>query len=123
RSPGNHLLCLLSNPIALSADLDTARNPPTGVTLNVGIELTVDTRWWKLLTFQVAAIEGTKVCGGSGALPPPQCIDAADLIIASENSCSGWLGSLGNIDIVKGLLIEQLTSTLQDKLDEALAKV
>lgn len=125
RTPGNSLLCILSGntPIELSADLDTARTPPSDVTLGVGIQLTVDTRWWKLLTFTVSTIDGTKVCGGSGALPKPECIDAADLIIASENGCSGWLGTLGNVDIVKGLLIEQLTSTLQDKLDQALAKV
>jgi hypothetical protein len=121
RSPQNHLLCLLSNPIELSVDLDTQRVAPPDITIAAGIRLTVDPRWWKLLSFEVASLDGTKACGTSGALPSPECIDSADMLVASENSCSSWLGTVGNIDAVKGLILSQITTTLQSKIQDALA--
>jgi hypothetical protein len=116
------IFCAFADPLELSIDLDTQRHPPTDVTLAVGIQMTVDARWWKLLTLDVAGIDGTKACGSSGALPSPECIDPADLVVASENSCSGWLGTLGNIDAIKGLLLGQITSTLQKQVQNALNK-
>src|SRR5262249_41752859 len=96
-------------------------SPPSSMTLGIGIRLTFDPAWGNLLRLEVAGIDGTKTCSSSN--PPPECIDPADLVIASENSCSGWLGTLSNIDIIKALLISQLTSTLQSKLDDALARL
>lgn len=121
-SPQNHVLCLFSDQIKLSVDLDTQRRPPAGITIAAGIRFTVDTRWWKLLAFEVATLDGTKACGTSGAQPPPACIDSMDMIIASENGCSGWIGSAANTDAVKNLILAQLTSTLQDRIEKALGE-
>src|SRR5262249_11444171 len=73
------------------------------------------------LQFEVATLGGTKACGSSGAGAPPACIDGADMLIASENSCSGWLGTLANVDAIKDLILGQLTSTLQKQIEKALA--
>mgnify|MGYP001364675682 CR=1 FL=1 len=120
-SPNNHLLCLLSDQIKLSVDLDTQRAAPTNLAIAAGIRFTVDTRWWRLLAFEVATLDGTKACGSSGASPSPACIDAADMIIDSENGCSGWIGNVANINAIKDLILGQLTSTLQKQIEQALS--
>jgi len=120
-SPSNHLLCLFGDQIKLSVDLDTQRAQPPDLQIAAGIRFTVDTRWWRLLKFEVAQLDGTKACGTSGAGAPPACIDGADMIIASENGCSGWLSTLANVDAIKDLILGQLTSNLQKQIEKALA--
>jgi hypothetical protein len=117
----NHPLCLFTDRLKLSADLDSTRAAPPDISLAAGIRFTVDTRWWKLLSFEVASLDGTKACGSSGALPSPACVDAADMIIRSENGCSSWLGTVGNINLVKDFILGQLTTTIQDELQKKLA--
>ncbi|MBL8956320.1 MAG: hypothetical protein JNK82_36440 [Myxococcaceae bacterium] len=119
-SPSNHLLCLFGDQIKLSVDLNTARAQPPSLQIAAGIRFTVDTRWWRLLSMEVASLDGTKACGTSGAAPLPACIDGDDLIIAAENGCSNWISDVANVGAIKDALLTQLTGSLQDQIEEAL---
>ncbi len=111
-------LCLFSSRLKCSIDFDTARAVPIDNELDVGIELAIDTRWNKLLTLKVASLDGTKTCGGSGALPAPKCMDPNDIVIAAEGACGACTGA--NFSFVKQLMLDQLGSSLKKQLDDAL---
>ncbi|MBS1153015.1 MAG: uncharacterized protein H6Q89_4713 [Myxococcaceae bacterium] len=114
----NSALCLFSSPVKCSVDLDTARTTPLNNELKVNIRFIVDPRWDKVLSFEIPDIGGAKACGTAGALPKPACIDAADMLVASEGSCG--FCTLANFNVVKTLIVDQLTKSLKDRLETAL---
>ncbi len=114
----NASLCLFASPVKCSVDLDTARTTPLNNELKVHIRFIVDTRWDKVLSFEIADIGGSKACGTSGALPKPACIDPADMLVASEGSCG--FCTVANFNLVKTLIVDQLTRSLKDRLEAAL---
>lgn len=114
----NSSLCLFSSPVKCSVNLDTARATPFNNELKVHIRFVVDTRWDKVLSFDIVDIGGSKACGTSGALPKPACIDPADMLVGSEGSCG--FCSVANFNLVKTLIVDQLTRSLKDRLETAL---
>ncbi len=117
------LLCGFSGGyVACSIDFDSNRATPVSNELDINIALTIDANWDKLLTLSVSDIGGMKACGSSGSLPPPQCIDPNDILIAAAGPSCGSFCTGVNISAVKSLLIDQLTKSLKTQLDDALKK-
>jgi hypothetical protein len=114
----NSSLCLFTNPLKCTFDLDTTRASPPDVELGINIKLTIDTKWDKLLSVEVADISGTNACGGSNV--QPRCIDGADMIIANAGSCSACTAA--NFSIVKNLIANSLGKALKKNLDKTIGK-
>lgn len=117
RSP---LSCALlgGGPIKCGVDFDTARAAPTNNTLQLNIKFTVDSRWERLLTFEIPDIGGAKACGTSGADPKPACLDPDDTLISTEGACS--ICGAANFDFIKTLIIGQVASSLRTTIEKSL---
>lgn len=113
--------CLFTGPIKCSVDFDTARAAPPITELGLNIKLAIDTKWDRLLSLEVADVEGTTTC--SGATTPPACIDGNDIVLAKPPGSNCSLCTITNVGPVKNLLIGQLASSLQKQLNEALADI
>ncbi len=114
----NSSLCFFTNPVKCSVDFDTARVAPTANDLKVNIKFTLDPRWDRILSFEIPDIGGAKACGASGAQPKPACLDPADMVVAQEGSCG--FCTVANFNLVKTLIVDQLTKSLKDRLEKAL---
>lgn len=114
----NSSLCFFSSPVKCSVDFDTMRTAPGNNELKVNIKFTIDPRWDKIIAFEIPDIAGAKACGASGALPKPACLDPADMTVASEGSCG--FCTVANFNLVKTLIVDQLTKSLKDRLEKAL---
>ncbi len=114
----NSPLCLFSDPVKCSVDLDTSRASPSDLQLDLHIQFTADTRWDRVLTFNVPDIGGSTPCGTAGAQPPPKCLDPADVLIASEGACG--ICSVSNFSVVKQVILSQITSSLKTQIEDAL---
>jgi hypothetical protein len=114
-------LCLLSGggPIKCAVDFNTTRTPPAQTRLGVNIKLGIDTRWDRLLTLEVADIDGVGTCTGSAR--PPDCIDADDIVLARPAGASCRVCSDVNFAPIKQLLISQLADSLKNELNRAIA--
>lgn len=116
----NSPLCLFTDPVKCSVDLDTARANPADLQLDLHIEFTADTRWDRVLTFSVPDIGGTTPCGSAGASAPPKCLDPADVVINSEGSCG--ICSVTNFSVIKSVILTQITDSLKTQIEDALKK-
>ncbi len=117
----NSPLCLFQRPAKCGVDFDTARAAPGDNELAVNIRFSVDTRWDRLLSLEVADIGGSKACGAIGAEPLPRCLDPNDIVITNESTqCSAC--TVANFSLVKTLIVDQLTNSLKDQLNKALSQ-
>lgn len=106
-------LCNLS----CSVDFASSRANPGSNQLSAEVQFTIDTKWDKLLAFDVTSLNGTQICtSGSG----PGCIDPGDLSINSEGGglCSFACDVL-DIGAVKDFILGQLGPTLQSQVEAA----
>jgi hypothetical protein len=106
--------CDLTCALALSSAM--AAPPENEVALQV--RLRVDPRWDRLVAFDVERLEGSRVCGAAGALARPTCLDPGDLSMSDEGSCLalGWACELLDVDVVKALVLQQLSPILEAEL-------
>ena len=101
------LKCSLGFASATAAPLDN--------TVSVDVRLLIDAAWDRLLSFRIDRIDGTQVCGATGALAPPACLDPTDLSMSDEGSCLvfGWACQLLDIDVIKTFVLQQLSPSLE----------
>jgi hypothetical protein len=113
---GNSVLCLFLSSAACSIDFNTARSAPNTNTITAQVRFSIDTKWDKLLAFEVVTpIQGTGICGSQ------PCLQPSDLDISGENTCGDiWCG-LADWDPVKNLLLQALGPTLQTQIANAIA--
>ena len=107
--------------IKCSIDFDTARAMPPITDLGLNLKLAIDTKWDRLLSLEVADIDGTSAC--SGGAQPPSCIDDADLLLTRPAGASCNVCSLGQLGAVKNLLIGQIADALQKQLNETIGEL
>jgi hypothetical protein len=110
---GTSPFCVLAGggPVKCGVDFDSRRAAPDTAELGIEVRLLVDPRWDRLLSFELAAINGSKVCGGIGVPAPPRCIDPNDVRISTEGRCT--ICSTANFVLLKAILLDQLTAELQ----------
>ncbi len=118
-STGN--ACLLSR-LECSFDLNTGRDPnPASNTFRAVTQFTIDTKWDKLLAFAVTSLDGTKVCGSSGALAPPQCLQPDDIDINGENICGNIACTVADIGLFKNFILRIISPMLESQVKNAIA--
>lgn len=107
--------------LGCSIDFNSTRQSPPNNTLAAEVQFTIDQQWDKLLSFNISSLNGTQICGASGAPAKPQCIDPLDLALASEGSgfCS-FACDILDIDAVKNFVLGLLSPTLQSQIQSAL---
>lgn len=133
--------------IECSIDFDSNRDPgggscptslPDGGTttgnlnncnqLGATVQFTIDQKWDKLLAFSITSVDGTQVCGASGAPNKPRCFDPGDLDLNDECSsvlsgcyaCS-FVCDVADWDPIKNFLLELLSPMLQDQIKKQVA--
>ncbi len=100
---------------------NTASALPSANTLKVRIKFTIDTKWDKLLSFDVSQLDGTQICGASGAPGKPVCLDPDDLAITAIGHCDTVCNG-ADIDFVKETVLKLISPILQDQIDAAVGK-
>jgi hypothetical protein len=108
--------CIGFSRFKCAVRFNTAAANPTDNRLRATVRFSIAQRWDKLLAFQVTTISGTQVCGSSGALAPPQCLQPGDVSLAGRNFCGDIYCGLADLDIVKSTLLELLSPTLQTQI-------
>lgn len=113
----------LFNPHALcdlkcSVDFASTRAAPGVNTVSATVAFSIDTKWDKLLAFNVTTINGTQVCGASGAPAKPQCFDPSDLRLDSEGGPCSVACDAADFDVVKNFVLGLVSPMLQDKIKE-----
>jgi hypothetical protein len=117
---GNSLLCSWgSKPIRCGIDFDSARAAPDENTLVAHLELYADPDFSQRLNLRLQSVDGLRVCGMGGALPPPACTDGADLDLTSE---PGGCCPTSNANLFKDLILQLLSGRLEDLLRENVDK-
>ncbi|MHB8873383.1 MAG: LBP/BPI/CETP family protein [Myxococcaceae bacterium] len=118
----SYAACAWLSPLKCSVHFSSAPpvgvNPPTN-TLKATVKFTINTKWDKLLSFQVVdPLVGTGVCGASGVPAPPSCLDPDDIQLNGENNC-GFYCDIGNIGFVKNLILTLISPMLQTQVKKA----
>lgn len=123
--PKGHAVCAGFSGLKCSADFHTGRDaPPKFTRMNARMTFLIDQKWDKLLAFSIQTpIDGTQICGNSGAPPSPTCIESDDILVTGENNCGVWCEG-ANIGWVKENIILKflIAPKLQDRIKEAVEK-
>ncbi|MBI3184478.1 MAG: hypothetical protein HYZ28_20270 [Myxococcales bacterium] len=114
----NHYLCAFTAPLKCSFDYASARASPPENRMRVAVKLVIDQRWDKLLSFSVASVGGSQTCGSSGASPPPECLDTADLLVQAEGSCATC--NAADWGPVKSYLLGKLADALKAEIQKSI---
>jgi len=114
---GGSLLCgwNMATPIRCGIDFDGARASPDENTVVASLQLFADPEFSERLNVRMFSLDGLKVCGASGSLPPPACTDGSDLELTDE---PGGCCPSSNAALFKDLLLQSLSGLLEDKLRE-----
>ena len=110
-----HLLCDLK----CSIDFNTATAPPGDNRLTATVKFSIDARFDKLLAFEVSSINGTQICGASGAPSKPSCLDPSDLTLASEGGFCSFVCGGANWDPIKNFVLQLISAPLQTQIQSA----
>lgn len=112
-----HTLCDLK----CSIDFNTARANPNDNRLTATVKFSIDTRFDKLLAFEVTTINGTQICGASGAPAKPSCLDPDDLSLSSEGGFCSFACDGADWDPIKTFVLQQISGPLQTQVRAAVA--
>ncbi|MGQ0508948.1 MAG: hypothetical protein ACT4TC_26900, partial [Myxococcaceae bacterium] len=113
--------CLLQQ-LKCSFDLDSERNTESRVnSFRATAKFTIDTRWDRLMAFEVTSLDGAKVCGSGGSLAAPMCLEPDDIDISGENVCGNISCTVADIGRFKGFVLGMLSPMLETKVKEAVA--
>lgn len=114
--------CLFLDTPECSVNFNTGRQAPNNNTVGATIRFSIDNKWDKRMAFTVVTpLRGTQVCGASGAMSPPACLQPGDIDLSGENTCGDvWCG-LADWDPVKELILELLSPTLQTQINNIVA--
>lgn len=105
-----------------SIEFSSKHTSPAINTIAANVQFTIDTKWDKLLSFKVASLNGTQICGSSGSPAPPTCVDATDLSFNKEGGgLCGYACDVIDIDLIKQFVLGLLSPTLQKQIDTILA--
>ncbi|MBS1153022.1 MAG: hypothetical protein H6Q89_4720, partial [Myxococcaceae bacterium] len=113
-----HLLCDLKCSLRFNS---AATAPPTN-TISAVVKFSIDNKFDKLLAFSVETVNGTQICGSSGAPAKPQCFDPADLNLNSEGGFCSYACDAADWDPVKNFVLQQISPLLQTEIKKQVAK-
>jgi hypothetical protein len=99
-----------------SVRFNTRATLPNDNRVRATIRFTIDTKWDKLLAFEVTSFTGSDVCGASGAPPPPDCLQPEDITLTGQNTCGDIYCDTLDLDIVKSTLLQLISPLLQNQI-------
>ncbi len=88
---------------------------PDGNTVSVVVRFAIDNKWDKLLAFSIEQINGTEICGASGAPPKPNCLDPDAMNLEGEGGC-GFVCDAVNWKPVKEFVLKFASPMIQTKI-------
>ncbi len=121
----SHGACVFLSPLKCSVNFSSARGGGAGALVNgirAAAKFTIASRWDQLLAFELTSLQGTQICGSSGAPARPHCLDPDDIAIAGENTCGGGYCTVANVGFVKELLLQTMAPTIEKSMKDAIAK-
>lgn len=117
-----HITCLNQDPLKCGLDFDTNRSATAPASasnvIRANVKVEIDTRWDRIVRFDVGPLGGSAVCGTSGALPRPDCVDPDDVAITSEGPCKTCVA--GTFDAAKSFLLTMLVDEFKKSVEEAI---
>ncbi len=118
----SHGACVYLSAVKCSLNFNTAAESPSNNSLKATVSFTIDQKWDNLLSFKVTALEGSSVCGASGAQPKPFCLDPADLNFEGRNNCGNVYCTVADWDPVKNSVLKLISPQLEKKVKDAVAQ-
>lgn len=112
----NFLLCIGLSRMKCSVRFNTRATLPNDNRIRATVQFTIDTKWDKLLAFQVTSFTGSDVCGASGAPPPPDCLQPQDITLTGQNTCGDIYCDTVDLDVVKTTLLQLISPLLQSQI-------
>jgi hypothetical protein len=112
----NFLACIGLSRFKCSVRFNTQAQGPGDNRIRATLKFSIDTRWDKLLAFEVASFTGSDVCGASGAPPAPDCLQPQDISLSGENNCGNVYCDTADLDIVKTTLLQLISPLLQNQI-------
>jgi hypothetical protein len=89
----NYAACLFLSPARCTAQFQSSRENPSYNQFSATVQLTIDTKWDKLLAFKITALNGIGLCGGPNVPPPPNCLDPNAVNLSGVGTCGDvWCG-------------------------------
>lgn len=116
----SHGACAWLSPAKCSITFNTAATAPADNRLRATVKFSIDTRFDKLLAFNVQGFSGTEICGASGAPAKPQCLDPADLSFNGRNNCGDVYCGIADWDPLKQIVLQLISSPLQTQIRNAI---
>lgn len=117
----SHVACVGLSPAKCAINFNTATAQPNDNRLRATVKFSIDTRFDKLLAFNIESFSGTQICGASGAPAKPQCLDPADLNFDGRNNCGDVYCGVADWDPVKEFVLELVSAPLQTQIRTALS--
>ncbi|MEW6430695.1 MAG: hypothetical protein AB1730_04230 [Myxococcota bacterium] len=112
----NFSACAFLSRFKCSVRFNTRATTPNDNRIRATMKFTIDTKWDKLLAFEVTNFTGSDVCGASGAPPPPDCLQPTDISLSGANTCGDIYCGLADLDVVKTTLLQLISPLLQDQI-------
>jgi hypothetical protein len=117
----HHGACTYLSAAECSLRFNTAASGTADNRLGLQVKFSIDSKWDKLLAFNISGLNGTQICGASGAPSQPDCFDPADINLSGENTCGNVYCGLADWDPLKQLVLGLLSPTLQSQIQAKLA--
>jgi hypothetical protein len=114
--------CLYLSGIKASIDFNTAFNPPPTNVLAATLQFSISQKFDERLGFKVASLDGTDICGASGAPGMPECLDPDDISLNGENNCGNVYLTILDWGPIKRFVLKLLSPTLQTQVQGLLGK-
>lgn len=93
-------------------NFNTGANAPSGNTLKLGVQFSIDQKWFNLVDLKVTQLDGVGVCDGT---PDGNCIDPADIQVQSPGgTCSDF--TCQAVDFFKNNVAAWLSPMIHDAM-------
>jgi hypothetical protein len=113
--------CLFLSGINASVDFNTGNNSPPTNRIAATLQFSISQKFDERLGFKVAQLDGTQVCGASGAPGMPECLDPDDISLNGENNCGDVYLTILDWSPIKSFVLQLLSPTLQTQIQGLLA--
>ena len=117
----NFVACIGLSRIKCGVRFNTAERAPVDNRLRATVRFSIDQKWDQLLAFSVSSISGSEVCGSSGAMQPPECLQTQDITLSGQNTCGDVYCNTLDFDIIKDTLLRLVSPLLQGQIRSILA--
>ncbi len=113
--------CAWLSGLKISVAYNTAASGSPQNGIKASIKFSINQKWDKMLSFDVTNLDGTGVCGASGASGQPYCFDPSDLSLNGENNCGSIYMGILDWNPIKTFILQQISPMVQSQVKTAVA--